>query len=128
MHVAVNHIIMSLFIAYIIGLIALTYTILLSGARVARLLDKMPKVFKELYPKTVIIIDAVEFRMESPPPLDLQSACYSSDKGTTTMKGLVGISPLRVVSFLRTGILVAYLIRNLPSSVDYMNSFAIVMM
>ena len=60
----------------------------------------MPKIFKELYPKTVIIIDAVEFRMESPSALDLQSACYSSYKGTTTMKGLVGISPLGVVSFL----------------------------
>ena len=64
------------------------------------LLDKMPKIFKELYPKTVIIIDAVEFRMESPSALDFQSACYSSYKGTTTMKGLVGISPLGVVSFL----------------------------
>ena len=83
------------------------------------LLDKMPKIFKELYPKTVIIIDAVEFRMESPSALDLQSACYSSYKGTTTMKELVGISPLGVV---------AYLIKNLPSPVGYMNSFAMVMM
>jgi len=58
--------------------------------------EKMPKIFKQLYPKTVVIIDAVE----SPSALDLNSACYSSYKGTTTMKGLVGISPLGVVSFM----------------------------
>ena len=62
--------------------------------------EKMPKIFKELYPKTFVIIDAVEFRMQSPSALDLNSACYSSYKGTTTMKGLVGISPLGVVSFM----------------------------
>lgn len=59
----------------------------------------MPKIFKELYPKTVVIIDAVEFRMQSLSALDLNSAFYSSYKGTT-MKGLVGISPLGVVSFM----------------------------
>ena len=62
--------------------------------------DKMPNILKELYPKTVFIIDAVEFRMQSPLALDLNSACYSSYKETTTMKGLVGISPLGVVSFM----------------------------
>lgn len=62
--------------------------------------EKIPKIFKELYPKTVVIIDAVEFHMQSPSALDLNSACYSLYKGTTTMKGLVGIGPLGVVSFL----------------------------
>ena len=51
----------------------------------------MPNVFKELYPRTVLIIDAVEIRGTSPSSLDMQSVCYSSYKGTTTMKGLVGI-------------------------------------
>lgn len=60
----------------------------------------MPKFFKELYLKEVVIIYAVEFCMQSPSALDLNSACYSSYKGTTTMKGLVGISPLLVVSFM----------------------------
>lgn len=60
----------------------------------------MPKILKELYPKTVVIIDAVEFLMQSPSALDLNSACYSLYKGTTTMKGLVGISPSGVVSFM----------------------------
>ena len=62
--------------------------------------EKMPKIFKKLYPKTVVIIDAVEFHMQSPSALDLNAACYSSYKGIATMKGLVGISPLGVVSFL----------------------------
>ena len=31
--------------------------------------EKMPKIFEELYPKTVVIIDAVEFRMQSLQPL-----------------------------------------------------------
>lgn len=62
--------------------------------------EKMPKILKELYLKTVAIIDAVEFRMQYLSALDLNSACYPSYKGTTTMKGLVGLSPLGVVSFL----------------------------
>ena len=37
-----------------------------------------PNIFKELYPKTVLIIDAVEICAESPSSLDIQSACYSS--------------------------------------------------
>ena len=48
----------------------------------------LPKIFKELYPRTVLIIDAVEIRAESPSSLDMQSACYSSYKGTTTMKAV----------------------------------------
>ncbi|XP_068735620.1 uncharacterized protein [Montipora capricornis] len=71
-----------------------------SFPRRSSLQEKMPKMFKELYPKTVVIIDAVEFRMQSPSALDLNSASYSSYKGTTTMKGLVGISPSGVVSFM----------------------------
>ena len=54
----------------------------------------MPQIFKELYPRTVLVIDAVEIRAESPSSLDMQSVCYSSYKGTTTMKGLVGLSPI----------------------------------
>ena len=31
----------------------------------------LPKIFKELYPRTVLIIDAVEIRAESPSSLDM---------------------------------------------------------
>ena len=46
----------------------------------------LPNIFRELYPRTVLIIDAVEIRGESPSSLDMQSACYSSYRGTTIMK------------------------------------------
>lgn len=62
--------------------------------------EKMLKILKELYLKTVAIIDALEFRMQYLSALDLNSVCYPSYKGTTTMKGLLGLSPLGVVSFL----------------------------
>jgi len=60
----------------------------------------LPNIFRELYPRTVLIIDAVEIRVESPSSLDMQSVCYSSYKGTTTMKGLVGLSPTGALGFL----------------------------
>ena len=60
----------------------------------------MPSIFKEFYPKTVLIIDAVEIKTESPSSLDMQSVCYSSYKGTTTMKVLVGLSPVGALGFL----------------------------
>ena len=60
----------------------------------------LPNIFRELYPSTVLIIDAVEIRVESPSSLDMQSVCYSSYKGTTTMKGLVGLSPTGALGFL----------------------------
>ena len=62
----------------------------------------LPNIFRELYPIAVLIIDAVEFRVESPSSLDMQSVCYSSYKGTlkTTLKGLVGLSPTGALGFL----------------------------
>ena len=60
----------------------------------------MPKVFKQICPDTVIIVDCTEFQMEKPSSLDAQSACYSSYKSTNTMKALLGITPSGVVSFV----------------------------
>ena len=60
----------------------------------------MPKVFKQICPDTVIIVDCKEFQMEKPSSLDAQSACYSSYKSTNTMKALLGITPSGVVSFV----------------------------
>ena len=50
--------------------------------------------------RTVLIIDAVDIRAESPSSLDMQSVCYSSYKGATTMKALVGLSPISALVFL----------------------------
>ena len=46
----------------------------------------LPNIFEELHPRTVHVIDAVEIWAESPSSLHMQSACFSSYKGTTTMK------------------------------------------
>ena len=59
----------------------------------------MPRIFKELYPRTVLIIDAIEIRAESPSSLGMQSVCCSSYNGTTTMKGLVGLSATGELEF-----------------------------
>ena len=58
----------------------------------------MPRIFKEHHPRTVLMIGAVEIPAESPSSRDLQSVCYSSYKGTTTtVKELVGLSPIRAL-------------------------------
>ena len=48
----------------------------------------LPNIFKKLYQRTVLIIDAVEIRAESMSSLDMQAACYSSYRGTTIMKAV----------------------------------------
>ena len=50
--------------------------------------------------RTVLIIDAVDIRAKSPSSLDMQSACCSSYEGATTMKALVGLSPISALLFL----------------------------
>ena len=62
--------------------------------------DFMPAIFKAKYPDVVVIIDCTEIKMETPSALDNQSACYSYYKSNTTMKGLVGITPSGVCSFV----------------------------
>ena len=60
----------------------------------------MTPLLKEFYPELVSIIDCTEIFMESPSGLDNQSACYSHYKSHNTMKGLVGITPNGVISFV----------------------------
>ena len=62
--------------------------------------EHMPKLFKEFYPNTAVIIDCTEVEMERPSALDNQSSCYSSYKSRPTMKSLVGITPSGVVGFV----------------------------
>ena len=61
----------------------------------------MPGMFKEHYPRTVLIIDCTEIEMERPSALDNQSACYSSYSSRTTMKSLVGITPSGATAFCK---------------------------
>ena len=65
-----------------------------------QIFDFMPAIFKAKYPDVVVIIDCTEIKMETPSALDNQSACYSYYKSNTTMKGLVGITPSGVCSFV----------------------------
>lgn len=64
--------------------------------------SKMPGIFRELYPKTRVIIDCTELKMEKPSSLALGSKCYSAYKSNHTWKGLVGIAPHGPVTFIST--------------------------
>ena len=65
-----------------------------------QIVGHMPPTFKAKYPDVVVFIDCTEIKMETPSALDNQSACYSHYKSNTTMKGLVGITPSGVCSFV----------------------------
>ena len=60
----------------------------------------MPKQFKEYYPSTRVIIDATEIYIQQPDLPELQQMTYSSYKNDNTFKGIVGISPDGVVTFV----------------------------
>ena len=60
----------------------------------------MPAVFREQYPRTTVILDATEVKVNTPSSLLLQSQTYSNYKSTNTFKGLVGISPAGHVMFV----------------------------
>lgn len=57
----------------------------------------MTEDFKRLYPKTRVILDCTEIYVQSPSSLLSQSQLYSTYKSSTTLKGLVGIAPLRLL-------------------------------
>ena len=60
----------------------------------------MPTQFKAKFPDTRVIIDCTEIFTETPSSLPVQSAIYSHYKHHHTLKGLVGISPSGVVTFI----------------------------
>ncbi|XP_049268976.1 uncharacterized protein LOC125757429 [Rhipicephalus sanguineus] len=60
----------------------------------------MPQVFKDTYPTTRVILDCTEIFIETPSDYTVQSATYSAYKGQNTAKGLVGISPNGMVTFV----------------------------
>lgn len=62
--------------------------------------DAMPSAFKDRYPSTRVIIDATEVKCEASSSLVLQSATFSTYKSTNTFKGLVGISPDGMITFV----------------------------
>ena len=60
----------------------------------------MPYQFKEKYPNTRVVIDCTEIFTETPSSLPIQKATYSHYKHHNTLKGLIGISPTGVVTFI----------------------------
>ncbi|XP_068713587.1 uncharacterized protein [Montipora foliosa] len=60
----------------------------------------MPESFKAMYPTTRVILDCTEIFVQTPTSLLLQSQFYSSYKSSTTLKGLIGITPYGAISFV----------------------------
>ena len=60
----------------------------------------MPSFFKELYPKTRVVLDCTEIKVQTPSSKVLNSETYSSYKSHTTFKSLIGITPCGAVSFV----------------------------
>ena len=60
----------------------------------------MPSQFRLKYPDTRVIIDCTEIFTETPSSLPVQAAVYSHYKHHHTLKGLIGISPSGVVTFI----------------------------
>ena len=59
----------------------------------------MPKLFKQRYPTTRVIIDATEVFIQQPSLPELQQLTFSNYKNHNTYKGIIGISPSGAVTF-----------------------------
>ncbi|CAN7984410.1 unnamed protein product [Ixodes hexagonus] len=60
----------------------------------------MREAFKEKYSKTRVIIDATELKCEVPSSFLLQSDTFSPYNSSNAFKGLVGISPDGLITFV----------------------------
>lgn len=60
----------------------------------------MPQCFKTTYPKTRVILDCTEIKVQRPSSKVLNSEFYSAYKSHTTLKCLVGIAPHGAVTFV----------------------------
>ena len=66
----------------------------------AQIKDSMPECFKNIYPKTRVILDCTEIKVQRPSSKVLNSEFYSAYKSHTTLKCLVGIAPHGAVTFV----------------------------
>ena len=62
--------------------------------------SNIPRVFKDKYPSTRVIIDATEVYVEQPAIPELQQLTFSTYKNHNTYKGLIRISPSGAVTFV----------------------------
>ena len=66
----------------------------------AQIKNSMPECFKTIYPKTRVILDCTEIKVQRPSSKVLNSEFYSAYKSHTTLKCLVGIAPHGAVTFI----------------------------
>lgn len=66
----------------------------------AQIKSTMPQCFKTTYPKTRVILDCTEIKVQRPSPKVLNSELYSAYKSHTTFKCLIGIAPHGAVTFV----------------------------
>ena len=59
----------------------------------------LPKVFKR-YADTMVVVDCTELKCQTPSSLQTQSEIYSNYKGSTTWKGMIGMAPHGVITFV----------------------------
>ena len=62
----------------------------------------MPKVFRESFPTTRVILDCSEIFVQIPRSVDAQRSTYSTYKSHNTFKFLLGIAPSGQITFLST--------------------------
>ena len=60
----------------------------------------MPDVFKPRFSNTKVILDCTEIFVQNPSSLYNNTELYSHYKGTTTLKGMIGITPSGAVSLV----------------------------
>ena len=81
----------------------------------------VPECFQNTYPKTRVILDCTEIKVQTPSSKVLNSEIYSNYKSHTTFKSLIGITPggsVSFVSYLYTGAIGDKSITNLCGIVD----------
>ena len=66
----------------------------------AQIKNSMPECFETIYPKTRVILDCTEIKVQRPGSKVLDSEFYSAYKSHTTLKCLVGIVPHGSVTFV----------------------------
>lgn len=60
----------------------------------------MPKSFKKHFPRTRVIVDGTEFKIDRPRNPRLQQSSFSTYKNTSTMKALIGCTPGGLISYV----------------------------
>ncbi|XP_020482320.1 uncharacterized protein [Labrus bergylta] len=62
--------------------------------------EMMPQCFKDTYPRTRVILDCTEVHMERASSKKVNPENYSNYNGSTTLKGLMGVSPSGEITFV----------------------------